>query len=132
MKTTSDEATTPDPASAMAIAAAASTTIAALEQDISARYLSLIEREQIADMLAAKKSIRAIAKALGRDPGSISREISRNSHPVLGYQPYGAHRRAATARARPKISKLSRDGELREYVKEKLLTRWPRNRYRNC
>ena len=43
---------------------------------------------------------------------------------MLGYQPYGAHRTATAARARPKISKLAEDGELRDYVKEKLLTRW--------
>jgi IS30 family transposase len=117
----------PDPVAAAgepAPAPAALAALAALEQAISARYLSLPERERIADMLARKESMRAIARALGRSPGTISREIKRNSHPVLGYQPYGAHRRATAARSRPKASKLAEEGMLREYVKEKLLTRW--------
>ncbi|MBT2547451.1 helix-turn-helix domain-containing protein [Arthrobacter sp. ISL-65] len=32
--------------------------------------------------------MRAIARDLGRNQGSISREIKRNSHPV---RPYSAH-----------------------------------------
>ena len=124
VKTTTGEATAPQPGAAVAVPASDTTSLAALEQAISARYLSLAEREQIADMLARSTSIRAIARALGRNPGSISREIKRNSHPVLGYQPYGAHRTATAARGRPKISKLAADGTLRDYVKEKLLTRW--------
>ncbi len=78
----------------------------------------------IADMLRAKKSIGAIGRAPRRSAGTLSREISRNSHPRLGYQPYGAHRMAVAARARPKASKLAADGPLREYVKEMLLTCW--------
>lgn len=56
--------------------------------------------------------------------GTISRDIKRNSHAVLGYQPYGAHRAATAARARPKDSKLAAAGELHDWVKTKLLTRW--------
>lgn len=56
--------------------------------------------------------------------GTISQEIKRNSHPILGYRPYGAHRAATAARARPKDSKLAEPGELHDYVKTKLLTRW--------
>lgn len=43
----------------------------------------------IAYMLRAKKSVGAIGRALRRSAGTISREITRNSHPRLGYQPYG-------------------------------------------
>ncbi|XAS74143.1 IS30 family transposase [Micrococcaceae bacterium Sec5.1] len=110
-------ATAPEPSSALV-------ALEALEQPISSRYLSLPERERIADLLAQGDSIRAIARDLGRNPGSISREIKRNSHPVLGYRPYGAHRAATAARARPKGSKLAEPGELHDYVKAKLLLRW--------
>ncbi|WP_460437206.1 IS30 family transposase, partial [Arthrobacter tecti] len=96
----------------------------ALEQEISPRYLSLIERERIADLHARGESVRAIARALGRSPGSISREIGHNSHPVLGYQPYGAQRQATARRPRPKASKLAAAGPLREYVKSKLREHW--------
>ncbi|MDO5745833.1 MAG: IS30 family transposase [Micrococcaceae bacterium] len=97
-----------------------------LEQALSPRYLSLDERLLIADLHRAGTSMRTIARELGRSPGSISREISRNSHPDprLGYQPYGAHRAATAARARPKASKLAIPGELRDYVEDRLLTRW--------
>ncbi|WP_411730778.1 IS30 family transposase [Paeniglutamicibacter sp.] len=96
----------------------------ALEQPVSTRYLSLPERESIADLRSQGASMQAVSRALGRSVGTISREIKRNSHPVLGYQPYGAHRAATAARARPKDSKLAEPGKLREYVETKLLTRW--------
>ncbi len=115
------------PAAAPRAAAApehALVALRALEQVVSARYLSLAERERIADMYGRGESMRAIARALGRSPGSISREIKRNTHPTLGYQPYGAHRTATASRARPKISKLAAAGELRDYVEEKLRVRW--------
>ncbi len=96
----------------------------ALEQPVNARYLSLQERERIADLRSRGTSMQAIGRALGRSVGTISREIKRNSHPVLGYRPYGAHRAATAARARPKDSKLAEPGELHDYVKIKLLTHW--------
>ena len=47
----------------------------------SPRYLSEQERIGIADLLAAKMSVRGIAAELGRAPSTISREIRRNSDP---------------------------------------------------
>ena len=43
------------------------------------RYLSFEEREEIAIMRAKDKGVREIARALGRDPGTISRELRRNA-----------------------------------------------------
>jgi IS30 family transposase len=102
----------------------ASPGLAALERAIDPRYLSLEERESIRDLREAGDSLRTIATKLGRSASSISREISRNSRPVAGYQPYTAQRAAASRRPRPKESKLSAEGRLREYVKEKLRLRW--------
>jgi IS30 family transposase len=102
----------------------AAVALEALEQSVSDRYLSLQERERIADLRSQGTSMQAIGRALGRSVGTISREIKRNSHPMLGYRPYGAHRAATAARARPKDSKLAEPGELHDYVKTKLLTRW--------
>lgn len=73
-----------------------------IEQVISSRYLCLSERLQIADLLQREESMRTISKALGRNVGTISREIARNSHPELGYLPNMAHRASVKARARPK------------------------------
>ncbi|WP_443701388.1 IS30 family transposase, partial [Pseudarthrobacter albicanus] len=103
---------------------AAPVALEALEQPVSTRYLSLPEREKIADLRSQGTSMQAIGRALGRSVGTISREIKRNSHPVLGYQPYGAHRAATAARARPKDSKLAAAGGLRDYVTDKLRIRW--------
>lgn len=103
---------------------AATKELEALEHPIDSRYLSLEERQLIADMLINNESMRAISRELGRNVGTISREIGRNSHPRLGYQPHGAHRAATAARARPKNSKLAAAGNLRDYVTSKLRIRW--------
>jgi IS30 family transposase len=68
--------------------------------------------------------MQAIGRPLGQSVGTISRQIGRNCHPLLGYRQYGAHRAATAARARPKDSKLAEPGELHDYVKTMLLTRW--------
>ncbi|MCX2750528.1 IS30 family transposase [Arthrobacter sp. MI7-26] len=113
-----------EPSAPAAAPDAAPLALEALEQLISARYLSLPEREKIADLRSQGTSMQAIGRALGRSVGTISREVKRNSHPVLGYQPYGAHRTATAARARPKESKLAAAGGLRDYVTDKLRIRW--------
>ncbi|MCG2624962.1 IS30 family transposase [Arthrobacter sp. I2-34] len=105
-------------------APAATAGLPALEKPIDARYLSLPERERIRDMAATGAPQRKIAAALGRAPSTISREIARNSRPDAGYQPYAAQRQAVARRSRPRQSKLSVEGPLRSYVKEKLLVRW--------
>ena len=66
--------------------------LAALEKTIDPRFLSVQERETIRDLKAAGSSLRAIAQALGRAPSTISRELDRNTDPLLGYLPHGAHR----------------------------------------
>ena len=60
------------------------------------RYLSQEERIQIADRLRLGDSIRAIARLLGRDPGTVSREVERNRNPESGgYEPCRAQQKAA-------------------------------------
>lgn len=81
---------------------------------VSPRYLSEDERITIADLLRAKKSLRAIARQLGRDPATISREVRRNRDPRTGkYHPFKAQRRAAVRRARSKEGKIRRDPQLK-------------------
>jgi IS30 family transposase len=95
-----------------------------LERPLDPRFLSLQERETIRDLNAAGASVRSIAAVLQRSPSTVSREITRNGHPGVGYQPYAAQRQAASRRARPKIAKLAGESDLSNYVKEKLLIRW--------
>lgn len=52
------------------------------------RHLSFSEREEIALDRAAGRSIRAIARRLGRSPSTISREVARG---CLTRRPRGRH-----------------------------------------
>lgn len=95
------------------------------KREISGRYLSEDERIRIADLDRAGRGVRAIARELGRDPGTISRELLRNCDPVSGqYRPFTAQRLAADRRARPGRGKLRHDPVLREFVVGRLGTRW--------
>ena len=98
--------------------------VPALDRVLDPRFLSLLEREIIRDMRAEGASLRAIAAVLGRPASTISRELARNSDQADRYRPHGAHRAAAARRARPKPSKLSVDGRLREFVQDGLRRRW--------
>jgi IS30 family transposase len=83
----------------------------------SSRFLSQGERLVIADLHRAGAGVRAIARELGRDPGTISRELARNSHPDNGeYRPYAAQARAEARRPRPKTGKIASTPELRTLV----------------
>ena len=84
---------------------------------VSARFLSEAERVAIADGLIGRRSIRVIASELGRAPSTVSREIRRNRDPGTAvYQQFRAQRRAADRRVRPKLGKLVRNAELRDFV----------------
>ena len=45
------------------------------KQEISARFLSEDERVRIADLRRAGEGVRAIARELGRDPATVSRDV---------------------------------------------------------
>lgn len=75
---------------------------------IHARYLSQDERIAIADRLRLGDSIRAIARLLGRDPGTVSREVERNRNPESGgCEPYRAQQKAADRLKRPRPRKAA-------------------------
>jgi hypothetical protein len=48
-------------------------------EPLSGRYLSFLEREEIALLRAQGAGVRQIARAIGRDPSTISRELRRNA-----------------------------------------------------
>lgn len=56
----------------------------------SGRYLSFEEREEIALLQAKDVGVREIARRIGRDPGTISRELRRNTATRSGKQEYRA------------------------------------------
>lgn len=57
-------------------------------------HLNIEEREKIQELLWQKASVRSIARAIGRSPSSVSREINRNIPLKRSYKPRLAHRRA--------------------------------------
>jgi transposase, IS30 family len=60
------------------------------ERVISARFLPVDERIEIADLHRQGVSVRQMAVRLGRSPSTVSRELRRNAHPGSGdYRPWG-------------------------------------------
>lgn len=74
------------------------------------RYLSFAEREEIALLKAQGKGVREIARAIGRDAGTVSRELRRNAATRSGKQVYRAGGGAVEGAAG---SKAAEDGEAR-------------------
>jgi IS30 family transposase len=87
------------------------------------RYLSYPEREEIAMLKAQGAGVREIARRLGRDPSTISRELRRNAATrggKLDYRASVAQWKAELLARRPKTAKLVANERLREYVQERL------------
>jgi transposase, IS30 family len=87
------------------------------------RFLSLSEREEISRGLAANLSLRVIARQLGRDPGTISRELGRNCVPGGEYRAVTAQAIAEERARRPKPRKLENE-RLHARVEQDLKDRW--------
>jgi IS30 family transposase len=87
------------------------------------RYLSFAEREEIALLKAQCKGVREIARQVGRDPGTISRELRRNAATrggTLDYRASVAQWKADLAARRPKTAKLVAHPRLHAYVQDRL------------
>lgn len=94
-----------------------------LKKTSSGRYLSFAEREEIALLRAQSKGVREIARAIGRDPATISRELRRNvavRYGSSGYRASVAQWKADMAARRPKTAKLIANPRLQAYVQERL------------
>jgi IS30 family transposase len=94
-----------------------------LKQKSSGRYLSFAEREEIALLRAQGNGVREIARAIGRDPSTISRELRRNAavrYGSSGYRASVAQWKADMAARRPKTAKLVANPRLAAYVQERL------------
>lgn len=89
------------------------------------KHLSLEERIIIKVGFLGDKPIRQIAKQLGREPSTVSREIRKNLPPERRiYGPLRAHQRAlGKRRQRGRKDRLKSD-LVREYVVRKLKKRW--------
>jgi transposase, IS30 family len=89
----------------------------------SSQQLRLAEREEISRGLAGERSVRQIARQLGRAPSTVSREVRR--HGGRGLDRAGeAEERAWGWARRPKLCKLARSAPLRAAVAGKLCSKW--------
>ena len=90
---------------------------------LSGRYLSFVEREEIALLKAQNFGVREIARRIGRAPSTISRELRRNAATrsgSLAYRASVAQWKAELMAHRPKPAKLAVNTALREYVADRL------------
>ncbi len=89
----------------------------------SGRYLSFVEREEIALLRAKNCGVRDIARQMDRSPSTISREPRCNAAARggrLGYRASVAQWHADRQACRPKTSKLANNERLQQYVQERL------------
>jgi transposase, IS30 family len=92
-------------------------------RESSGRYLSLTEREEIAVGRAAGQGVREIARRIGRDPSTVSRELCRNralDKNNAGYRAMLAQTKAEQRGRRPKPRKLAANPRLRAQVQTML------------
>jgi len=91
----------------------------------SYKHLSQEERELIAAKLSEGSSVGDIAKAIGRNKSTISRELKRNSPPERRrYVPCRAHTRACERKTKANQHERLKNDFIRQYVKDGLAQGW--------
>lgn len=89
------------------------------------KHLSQEEREIIANLLSEGSSLGDIAKAVGRNKGTISRELKRNCPPERRrYVPCRAHARACERKTNANTHERLKNALVRQYVKDGLAEGW--------
>lgn len=88
-------------------------------------HFTLKERICLEELRKLGKSITEMAKVLGRNKSSISREIRRNSNKQGEYNSWGAYSKYAARRKSCKRRlRIEKDSELYQYICEKLSLYW--------
>ena len=84
------------------------------------------ERNELSILLKKGHSMRDIGGALGKNPSSISREVSRGSNSKGQYDPVKAHQKAYVRRKYSKYQamKIRDNPDLEEHIQKKLLKNW--------
>ena len=91
---------------------------------LSYKHYTLEERKYLQELLEEGYSIRKIARALGRAPSSVSREIKRNSS-SKGYHHWRAYIVSVYRRRKSHpMTRLAEDTPLGIYVRESLSKFW--------
>ena len=94
-----------------------------VERRRSQLSLTLSEREEISRGIVARRSIRSMARKLGRAPSTVSREIRCNGGPAR-YRAARADAHAWARARRPKPCKLALHPWLRRTVSRQLRLSW--------
>jgi IS30 family transposase len=98
-----------------------------LARPISGARLCLDERHRIAALGRSGLGVRAIARELGRDPSTVSRELRRNANAEGRYLPAAAQaradRRARDRGRRASPAKLATNLRLRREVQDHLVSK---------
>jgi IS30 family transposase len=89
--------------------------------ELSGRYLSQAEREEIAILHAQRVGIREIGRRIGRPHCTVARELGRNRNADGSYRAGTAQARAERRARRPKPGKLATHPRLRAFVVAKLV-----------
>jgi transposase, IS30 family len=82
---------------------------------MSYEHLNQCDRKVIKNLLSKNKSFREIARYIGRDPSTISREIKKNKGKYW-YHPIQAHEKYTNRRKTVKVRKLESNTELKDHV----------------
>ena len=85
-------------------------------------HLKSEERDRIAELKANGLGVNAIARDLGRDKSTISRELKRNSQGSGAYRPDYAD--GSYLYRRQRRLRLDQDERLRSYVVDRLVEGW--------
>jgi IS30 family transposase len=89
------------------------------------RHLTIDERESILKMRSEQKNMTDIAELLGRNKGTLSRELSRNLSSTGQYKPHLAQRYYNKRRdASKQPYRIEQNGRLRQYIRNKLKRYW--------
>lgn len=94
-------------------------------EKLNYKHLSSEERDQIAYLRAQDKSISDIAESIGRNKGTISRELKRNRSPIYNvYLANRAHERAVERKHESVQRQRIRNPLIRRYIMKKLKLKW--------
>lgn len=89
------------------------------------KHMTMEEREVMAQMHWEGTAVSEIARVLGRDKGTISRELKRNASPKYQcYTPCQAQKRSDARRLGASRRPRLKDKGIRQYVEEKLSVGW--------
>jgi len=90
------------------------------------KHLNSHERDLLAVYRSEGRSLRQIARLLGRDPGTVSRELRRNAPPIRTgyYLAHRAHQRATERNRRSRTHRRLKTAVIRRYAAYLLRRGW--------